>query len=66
MSEQTRITNMNVNLSAQAASTCVHHFCGNSWVTRPSTTAGDLGGTTAWGVCCKCGAYSEPAYRDGP
>jgi hypothetical protein len=46
--------------------TCQHCYCGNSWVVRSSTTAGDPGGTTAWGICCKCGAATEPAYRDGP
>jgi hypothetical protein len=47
--------------STSAISPCAHHFCGNSWITIGSTTFGEPGGTTVWGICCKCGARSEPA-----
>jgi len=57
---------LNVGMGTNAApSTCVHHYCGNSWVVVPSTTAGDPGGTMAWGICCKCGASSPPARSYG-
>lgn len=53
-------------LSTTIKPSCQHCYCGNSWVTRQSTTGGDPGGTTAWAICCRCGAVSGPAYRSGP
>ena len=52
---------MKFQYDTTAVVTCSHHFCGNSWVTVPSTTSGYPGGTIAWGICCKCGAHSAPA-----
>ena len=45
---------------------CQHCFCGCSWSTVGSTTGGSPGGVVSYGVCCKCGALTDPAYSFRP
>lgn len=45
---------------------CRHCYCGVSNVMRGSTTAGSPGGVIVAGICCKCGAMTEPTFYAQP